>query len=117
MFTPKLQCNTCKAKKCKSCNLLNNNSIVEEKELYEEQWKNVELVELKKRVKCKYEYKRDIKKVFAPQNSNVKEAISRTKSLINKLKRQVGTAMRDFEAQIKKKIEFGTLQRMSPERA
>ena len=41
---------------------------------------------VKKRVKCKYEYKRDIKKVFAPENYNVKEAIGRTKSLINKLK-------------------------------
>ena len=31
MFTPKLQCETCKAKKCESCNLLNNNSCIEEK--------------------------------------------------------------------------------------
>ena len=58
MFTPKLQLDTCKAKKCESCNLLNNNSSVEEKELYEKLWKNVEVVELnrKKSVKCKYEY-------------------------------------------------------------
>ena len=56
------------AKKCESCNLLNNNSSVEGKKLYEKLWENVEVVELngKKRVKCKYEYKRDIKKVFAP---------------------------------------------------
>ena len=70
-----------------------------------------------KRIKCKYEYKRDIRKVFSPENSNFREAIGGTKSLINKLKRQGGTAMRDFEAQIKKNIELGTLERMSPERA
>ena len=39
MFTPKLQCETCKAKKCESCNLLNNNLSVEEEELYEKLWK------------------------------------------------------------------------------
>ena len=33
MFTPKLQCDTCKAKKCENCNLLNNSSSIEEKEL------------------------------------------------------------------------------------
>ena len=46
-----------------------------------------------------------------------KEAIGRTKSLINKLKKQGGTVMRDFETQIKKRIQLGTLERMSPERA
>ena len=63
MFTPKLQCETCKAKKCESCNLLNSNSSIEEKELYEKLWNNVEVVESngEKWVKCKYEYKRDIK--------------------------------------------------------
>ena len=64
----------------------------------------------KKRVKCKYEYKRDIKKVFAPENYNVREAIGRTKSLINRLKRQGGTAMNDFVAQIKKKYNWGHLK-------
>ena len=59
MFTPKLQCDSCKAKKCENCNLLNNSSSIEEKELYEKLWRNVEVVELngKKRVKCKYEFK------------------------------------------------------------
>ena len=65
----------------------------------------------KKQIKCKYEYKRDITKVFAPEYFNVREAIGRTKSLINKLKRQVGTAYKDFKAQIDKKIELGTLER------
>ena len=46
MFTPKLQCETLKAKKCENWNLLNNNSSIEEKELYEKLWKNVEVVEL-----------------------------------------------------------------------
>ena len=79
----------------------------------------IEVVELngKKRIKCKYEYKRDIRKVFAPENSNVREAIGRTKSLINKLKRQGGSALMDFKAQIRKKIELGMLERMTPERA
>ena len=50
----------------------------------------IEVVELngKKRIKCKYEYKRDIRKVFAPENSNVREAIGRTKSLIIKDKEE-----------------------------
>ena len=63
------------------------------------------MVELngKKRIKCKYEYKRYITKIFAPENSNVREAIGRTKSLINKLKRQGGTAYKDFKAQIDNK--------------
>ena len=33
MFTPRLQCDSCKAKKCDSCNLINNSSSIEEKEL------------------------------------------------------------------------------------
>ena len=37
--------------------------------------------------------------------------------MINKLKRQEGTALIDFKAQINKKIELGTLERMTPERA
>ena len=53
MFTPKLQCKTCKAKKCESCNLLNNNSSIEEKELYEKLQKNVEVVELNDKKKSK----------------------------------------------------------------
>ena len=115
----KLPCDTCKAKNCENCNLLYSNSIIDEKELYEKLWNNVKVVELngKQRIKCKYEYKRDIRKVFAPENSNVREAIGRTKSLINKLKRQGGTALMDFKAEIKKKIELGTLERMSPQRA
>ena len=87
--------------------------------MYEKLWSNVEVVELngKQRIKCKYEYKRDITKVFAPANSNVREAIGRTKSLISKLKRQGVSAFKDFKAQIDKKIELGTLERMTPERA
>ena len=46
MFTPKLQCETCKVKKCESCNLLNSNISIGEKELYEKLLKNVEVVEL-----------------------------------------------------------------------
>ena len=78
---PTLQCDSCKAKKCENCNLLNNSSSIEEKELYEKLWSKVEVVELngKQRIKCKYEYKRDITKVFAPANSNVREAIGGTK--------------------------------------
>ena len=72
---------------------------------------------MEKRVKCKYAYKRDIKKVFTPENYNVREAIGRNKSLINSLNRQGGTAMKDFVAQIKKKFELGTLVRMSEEKA
>ena len=89
-------------------------SLVLKKKLYEKLWSNVEVVELngKKRIKCKYEYKRDITKVFAPANSNVREAIGRTK-----LKRQGGTAFKDFKAQIDKKIELGTLERLTPEKA
>ena len=58
-----------------------------------------------------------LQKVFAPENSNVKEAIGRTKSLISKLKRQKGNAYTDFKAQIDKKIELGTLERLTTERA
>ena len=77
---------------------MNNSSSIEEKELYEKLWQNVEVVTIdgKQRIRCKYEYKRDITKVFAPENSNVREAIGRTKSLINKLRRQKGTAYADF---------------------
>ena len=119
MFTPRLQCDSCKAKKFDSCNLINNSSSIEEKELYEKLWKNVEIIELKgkKRIKCKYEYKRDITKFFVPEHSNVREAIGRTKYLINKLKIQGGTAYKDFKAQIDKKIELGTLERLTTERA
>ena len=46
MFMAKLQCDSCKAKKCENCNLLNNSSSIEEKELYEKLWSNVEVVEL-----------------------------------------------------------------------
>ena len=60
-------------------------------------------------MKCKYAYKRDIKKVFTPENYNVREAIGRTNSLINRLKRQDGTAMNDFVAQIKKKNRIGDI--------
>ena len=41
MFAPKLLCDTCKAKKCENCNLLNNSSSIEEKELYEKLWSNL----------------------------------------------------------------------------
>ena len=75
MFTPKLQCDSCKARKCDSCNLINNSSSIKEKELYEKLWQNVEVVEIegKQRSRCKYEYKQDINKVFAPEHANVRE--------------------------------------------
>ena len=44
MFTPRLQCDSCKAKKYDSCKLINNSSSIEEKELYEKLWKNVEVM-------------------------------------------------------------------------
>ena len=44
----------------------------EEKELYEKLWKNVEVVTIdgKQRIRCKYEYKRDVTKVFAPEKKD-----------------------------------------------
>ena len=41
-FTPKLQCDSCKARKYDSCNLMNNSSSIEEKELYISQIKAFE---------------------------------------------------------------------------
>ena len=52
---------------------------------------------------------------FAPANSNIRDAVGRTKRLITQLRKKSPQALKDFQEQIYKKIELGTLEQMSDE--
>ena len=57
----------------------------------------------------------DIKVTFAPENSNIRYAFGRTKSLITQLRKKGPQALKDSQEQIDKKIELGTLERITEE--
>ena len=55
----KLQSETCRARKCTDCNLMNSKTSTKDRELYKKLWDNVKVIDYqgKKRISCKYEYK------------------------------------------------------------
>ena len=58
-------------------------------------------------------YRDDINVTFAPENSNNRDAVGWTKLLVTQLKKKGPQALKDFQEQIDKKIELGTLVKMS----
>ena len=90
---------------------MNDMNSVDDIELYKKLWNGLEVVAVngKKRVTCKYMYRDDINVTFAPANSNIREADGRTKRLITQLRKKSPQALKDFQEQIYKKIELGTL--------
>ena len=67
---------------------MNDMNSVDDIELYKKMWDGVEVVTVnrKNRVTCKYMYRDDINVNFAPKNSNIWDAVERTKRLITHLK-------------------------------
>ena len=77
-------------------------------------WDDVSLVEVWNgtyRVKVNYLYKHNPHVVFAPQNSNYKQAVAMSQNVIRHLKRK--NQLEVFQEDINKKIELGTLAEVS----
>ena len=59
----------------------------------------------KTRVRTKYIYRNPPEETFAPENSNIKTAISRTNMIIDRLMKK--GQMKQFQEEIQKKIDIG----------
>ena len=86
----------------------------EECDVYRKMWDNVSLVDDGNgayRVKVIYLYQHNPHVVFAPQNSDYKQAMALNQTVIRQLKRK--NQLEVFQKEINKKIELGTLLEVS----
>ena len=84
------------------------------KEHIKKVWNNVTLVEDGAggyRAKVTYLYQKKPEGVFAPQNSNYKQAVAMSQNMIRQLKKKNQLDM--FKEEIQKTIELGTLKKVS----
>ena len=95
----RLQCESCRQKHCEECHVMNIMNSADDIELNKKLRDGVEVVTIngKKRVTCKYMYRDDINITFAPENSNIRDAVGRTKRLITQLKKKGPQALKDFQ--------------------
>ena len=95
---PRVFCKTCSKRKCEDCENLQNRYSEEDRKIYKEVWDNLNLVKEdgKTKVRAKYIYRNPPEETFAPENSNMKTAFSRTNMIIDRLikKRTNGTILR-----------------------
>ena len=77
---------------------MNDMNSVDDIELYKKLWDAIEVVTVKgkERVTCKYIYRDDVNVTFAPANSNIRDAVGRTKRLITQLRKKGPHALKDF---------------------
>ena len=103
-------CKTCSKRKWEDCENLQNRYSEEHRKIYKEVWDNVNLVQEngKTRVRAKHIYRNPPEENFAPENSNMKTAISRTNMIIDRLMRK--GQMEQFQEEIQKKIDMGCLE-------
>ena len=107
---PRVFCKTCSKRKCEDCENLQNRYSEEDRKIYKEVWDNVNLVQEngKTRVRAKYIYRNPPEETFAPENSNMKTAFSRTNMIIDRLMKK--GQMEQFQEEIQKKIDIGCLE-------
>ena len=67
----------------------------------------------KTRVKATFLYRNPPHETFAPENLNMKNALSRTDMIINRLIKK--EQLEQFKEEIQKKIDIGCLERVSEE--
>ena len=95
--------------------MLRDKFSAEDRKIYKKLWENTRLVNKdgKQRVEVEYLYRNDPHVTFKKENSNMKEAKARTDGLIRKLKST--NSLQDFKKEIQKKIDTGTLVKLTKE--
>ena len=113
MSYPKLSCDSCRKRECAVCDLLCDKYFAEDSKIYKKLWENARLVNVngQQRVQDEYLYRNDPHEIFKKENSNMKEAKARTDGLIKKLKKT--GELKQFQQEIQKKIDTGTLVKLS----
>ena len=106
----RLQCESCRHKHCEECHVMNDMNSVYDIELYKKLWDGVKVVTVNGKKRD------DINVTFAPENSNILNAVGGTKRLITQLKKKGPQALNDLQEQIDKKIELGNPEKMSDAR-
>ena len=90
-YEGKLFSTKCPKRECPDCNLLSKKYSQEERDVYHKMWDSVVLLEDGNgsyRVKVSYLYNHNPHVIFAPQNSNFKQALAMSQRVTQQLKRK-----------------------------
>ena len=112
---PKVFYKSCSKRTCQDCENLQDRYSEEDREIYKQVWHNVKLVQEigKTCVRAKYIYRNPPEETSAPDNSNIKTAISTTNMIIDRLMKK--GQMEQFQEDIQKKIDIECLERVQEE--
>ena len=110
-YQGRISCEKCIKRNCRECTDLNTKYSEIEKQEFLDTWNNTFITNdtagKGKKVVSRYSFQNDPHQIFKPENSNMKEALARTKRTINTLKKK--NKLKEFQEKINEKIDIGTL--------
>ena len=110
-YQGRISCQKCIQRNCRDCTELNTKYSEVEKQEFLNTWNNTFIIDdplgQGKKVMSRYTFQNDPHQTFKPENSNMKEALARTKRTINTLKKK--NKLKEFQDKIQEKIDIGTL--------